>query len=492
MLLLDDLRLLSKYLKTKMSLPIRQMKKPRYAYANRICKQYVDIERPYMMALMRQSTSRKDLENEVSEIVALLRQAKNNNNDDDDDVDAATIIATAKEELQHKTPSDGLINLWIRLLDVRMWMKRVKDNWTQDNGAEASLDSKEKTKEGMSTPTSAISANAEESKEETMIREEKHNEDDDDDDHMEDDDDDQEESNETPKIDSAWNPPVQLLPSLINTPETFDQHIEQVAQRAHFLLGLAPSADDSTLLEGKNRQKVTQLAEKWDSMLPQAVSASDHSSPASSPRNSPKNGAKSQQPHQQISNNGIDSDVKEDDNDARDQDQNYISISRKVEDGKNGKNGKDGKDGKDGNNKTSTAADVADLSDLSKIEIEEVAPAPIIDESDDASLLSHDVAHDFLKYLQTGKYAPPTILLTLLARRQRRAEERIHGLHCMTKALRSVTLPSVLADLVQWIRPSLRGVSAVERHLELCEAHHRYQNTTNNSRKNMVLHLDSF
>ena len=77
---------------------------------------------------------------------------------------------------------------------------------------------------------------------------------------------------------------------------------------------------------------------------------------------------------------------------------------------------------------------------------------------------------DFLKYLETGKYAPPTILLTLLARRQRRAEIRIRGLEAMTIALQSVVLPSVLADLVQWIRPSLRGVSSVERHLELCEA----------------------
>merc|ERR1711871_1922960 len=56
---------------------------------------------------------------------------------------------------------------------------------------------------------------------------------------------------------------------MIITPNTFEEHVAQVAQRAQFLLALAPAVVNSTVLDKPGQVAVAQLAHKWDSLLPQ-------------------------------------------------------------------------------------------------------------------------------------------------------------------------------------------------------------------------------
>ena len=245
------------------------------------------------------------------------------------------------------------------------------------------------------------------------------------------------------------------------------RHIIQVTQRAHFLLGLAPSADDSTVLAGKDQREVLQLAEKWDSILPHTLHAKDgvrssSSGSGGSPSNSPKNSPKNKK-------SGKSSVIFT--KDTKDTTAGAGAAAAELDTKR--------KEKKDTGSASFTASSASSASTMEeekkqekkkKKEQKKKEEEEEEDEEDKDEEEEDNIGMDFLKYLETGKYAPPTILLTLLARRQRRAEIRIRGLEAMTIALQSVVLPSVLADLVQWIRPSLRGVSSVERHLELCEA----------------------
>jgi hypothetical protein len=217
----------------------------------------------------------------------------------------------------------------------------------------------------------------------------------------------EEKTDDTPtdKI-GSWHPPARSLPSLIIAPNTFEENVAQVAQRAHFLLALAPAVVNSTVLEKPGEVAVSQLAQKWDSLLPQR-----------SVRNSTAAGS------------------------------------------------------------AATTAAVAPGGIASGEQLQGPSDAGKDPTKQQAAGDTRDNGADLLRYLKLGHTAPPSILITLLARRQDRAKERAAGLACMTAAIRATSIPSAIADLVQWIRPALRGVSPVERHLELCEAYYRFDST---------------
>merc|ERR1712166_1035119 len=329
-----------------------------------------------------------------------------------------------KKDKEEWIPSNALISIYVQLLDFRMWMKRVKDSWVKEDNEETT------TSAATTAAVGAVGAvgvsgegttNIGESKEETLQQEEKEQDQEEEDD--DDDDDDNGDEAAAAAKEEKWTPPLQQLPLLINTPLTFDQHILQVTQRAHFLLSLAPSTTDSTTMIGKDSISVTKLTEKWNSILPQSVSATD--SKITSPTSSPKSKSK---------NNKNNKENKE--------------MQEIQEDNKDNKDNKDDKDDKD------DAGDTDKTGDKDKTDKEQETEMQMTAKQQVNVSLKNDTesmfGSDFLKYLQTGQYAPPGILLSIMNKRQERARERIHGMPCMLHSIRCVTIPSVLADVIKW------------------------------------------
>jgi hypothetical protein len=62
-----------------------------------------------------------------------------------------------------------------------------------------------------------------------------------------------------------------------------------------------------------------------------------------------------------------------------------------------------------------------------------------------------------LFYVQHGGSAPPQTIVDMLARRCRRAEYRVWGLHAFRRVLRNITFASAQQDALLWLRPAFRG-----------------------------------
>jgi hypothetical protein len=76
------------------------------------------------------------------------------------------------------------------------------------------------------------------------------------------------------------------------------------------------------------------------------------------------------------------------------------------------------------------------------------------------------LASSCFEYIQDGFNAPPVLLRELLALRRVRATQRIFGLQAMLEVYKSASYLSAKDDILVWLRPALRGISAVEWDLE--------------------------
>ncbi|CAH0480105.1 unnamed protein product [Peronospora belbahrii] len=286
----------------------------------------------------------------------------------------------------HFTPSDDIICVWKRIIMLRHWLIKVRQGYRAKEADETSVNERD-TREGtVENSTATIISQSDESS--------------------------------SPK---RFDDDINLEQSVV-VPQTFDDLLKQVVQRAEFLCKLAPPSGETEGLKGDSQIALFNLAEKW---------SAQKTPPSLQP---------------------------------------MLERWKTL--------------GKADSSKWSGIVDVlraqhrwrarrASIQGLAFTSPQSIASDDSLNESSD-DMLETKGEYDYMSsfsammkacelYIRDGTGAPPKVLTLLLERRQRRSDSRLFGLQAMKSIISLLSYDSAIHNALIFLRPAMRGFTDSEK-----------------------------